>query len=116
MKTEETLQIALEVLIRLFGHTVSISPSDNGCAYYARFERGEGMFECSFASDLNGLTLIVDGERVIDGLPYYDALTHFYSFVYSALERGSEIESVLETALEAALLREKILPSGNILI
>ena len=108
MKTEETVQIALEVLIHAFGDVESISRTGNG--YSVRLSRGEGILRARFASDLNGLTLTVDGEKVIDAVPYYGALPYFYHFLYSLLEKGGGIERALDTALEAAIIREKILP------
>ena len=113
MKIEETLQIALEVLIYAFGDVESISQKEVN-DYFVRLEKGAGILRARFLSDLNGLTLTVDGERLVDSLCYYDALQYFYPYLYSRIEKGGETESVLRTALEAAVIREKILPLRDI--
>ena len=82
--------------------------------FRSKLERGEGTLHARFASDLEGLTLTVDGKKIVDSLCYYDALHYFYPFLYSRIEKGGETESVLRTALEAALVREKILPLSDI--
>ena len=109
MKIEETVQIAFEVLIHAFGDVESISKKE-GNEYSVKLERGEGTLHARFASDLEGLTLTVDGKKIVDSLCYYDALSYFYPFLYSRIEKGGETESVLRTALEASIIREKILP------
>ncbi len=114
MKKEETLQIALEVLIHAFGDVEEIIPGGRKGEYSLRLNRGAGTLLSLEESDLRGLSLTVDGEKVIDSLCYYDALSYFYQFLYSRLEKGGETESVLETALKAALVREKILPLSGI--
>lgn len=116
MMREETVQIALEVLIRAFGSIADISTADDCGRYSLRLERGEGTMMCSYDSDLNGLSLTVDGLRIIPSVQYYDALPDFYSFLYSRLENGGDIERPLRTAVAAARAREKILPLGNISI
>lgn len=106
LRVEEMAEIALEVAVSLFSSPLLYSFSDSNIKL--RHGNAEGEIILLPDTDSLGLSLSVDGVSVIDRMQYYDGLDNFYSYLYRTIEKGGDIEKMMEVSLLSAEIREKI--------
>ncbi len=106
LEKEEMAEIALEVALSLFSIPLSYSFSDS--TIKLKHGNAEGEIILLPDTDTLGLSLSVDGVSVIDRMQYYDALDNFYSYLYRTIEKGGDIEKMMEVSFLSAEIREKI--------
>lgn len=105
----EMLETALETVIYHFGKVSNASMRGQEI-YLLHRNRSRGRIILMNDSSSLGMTLSVDGNDVFTGVMPYDGLGNFYSYVYTILRDGGEIENKLFCSLEASRIITKLVP------
>lgn len=100
----EMVHIALEVSLFAYGKVedISIEKESDGIRVRTTQEKGEGEINLRRDSDINGLSLVENGEYIIKREKLYDSLGSFYSLLYTRLSDGSDIRKEMEVSVEAS--------------
>lgn len=107
LRGEEMLNIALEILVRVFGPVTALAEAGGG-EFGAVLEMGEGTISLLRRPDSYGLSLRVGDDIIFDGDEYYSFLPDFYRYVFEKLESGGSSEDTFSCNLEALRAETKL--------